>query len=252
MIAPVIADSGTGSIVVFFPHAGGSPRFFRHLAEVLPQHRVFGVTYPGRDHLIDETPVGDMQVLADRAAGELTAQFDESTEPLLLVGHSLGAFVAYETAVALRSRRSPVIVVASGQNPPTANSRGHTGRDGVFSDADVIADVVRQNPASESIWRNAELRAFFLPTVRADYRLLGDYRPSTARIDDIRVIAGSRDREIDSARVGEWQQFSKRPIEVSVVEGGHFYLDRPDTQLAQILRAATAPLQEQGGKTDHA
>lgn len=250
LIAPIIADSGVGRIVVFFPHAGGSPRFFRHLAEALPRHRVYGVTYPGRDHLIEQPPITDLHLLAERVAGELATQFGDhprlGDDAPLLVGHSLGAFVAYETAVALRRRSAAAVVVASGQNPPRPDQTGHEGS-GALSDEELIADVIRQNPASEPVWRDPELRAFFLPTVRADYRLLGSYRPSGGRIDEVRVVVGGSDQEVDRANLGEWRQFSDRAGDVTVLEGGHFYLERPDTRLARFVDRLTSSAATAGG-----
>ena len=95
LITPLFTGPRTGRTVIFFPHAGGSPRFFTHLAVAKPQHQVFGVTYPGRDHLVDATPVTDIARLSALVADELMAQYSIDDTPLILVGHSLGAFVAY-------------------------------------------------------------------------------------------------------------------------------------------------------------
>lgn len=250
LIAPLHHDVRSGGTVVFFPHAGGSPRFFAHLAAALTGCRVLGVTYPGRDHLIDAAPATAMAPLAASIARELAAQpclgYDD---PLILVGHSLGAFVAYETAAVLGALPTPrrAMVVASGQNPPLP--RPSSCPEVPRTDADIVADVIRQNPASAAIWSNPELRGFFLPVVRADYELLARYWPSRSVIDRVKVIVADRDTEVDPALLPQWQQVSRQPIEIAPVRGGHFYLSSPDTQLAEhLLRIpalATAPEGEQ-------
>ncbi|MGL5927393.1 MAG: thioesterase II family protein [Dermatophilaceae bacterium] len=241
--------------MIFFPHAGGSPRFFTHLAAAMPHCRVFGVTYPGRDHLVDAAPVTEMAPLAASIAHELATRFRAGQDdPLILVGHSLGAFVAYETAAVLGTLPAPLqtVVVASGQNPPLR--RPLEDPDVPQTDGDIVADVIRQNPASAPIWENPELRSFFLPILRADYELLGSYVPSHSVIEQINIVVADQDTEIDHASMPQWQQVSHQRIEIAVVYGGHFYLNSPDLQLAEhLLHMPTLTNVPEGGRTgDHA
>lgn len=252
LIRPLHTDARSGGIVIFFPHAGGSPRFFTHLATAMPHRRVFGATYPGRDHLVDAAPITDMASLAASIAHELATRFRAGhDDPLILVGHSLGAFVAYETAAVLSALPAPLrtVVVASGQNPPLPRPFAHP--DVPQTDGDIVADVIRQNPASAPIWENPELRAFFLPIVRADYELLGSYSPSRSVIEQVKVVIADEDAEVDRSLMPQWQQVSDRRVEVVVVHGGHFYLDSPDLQLAeQLLQIPALSNVQEGGRTD--
>lgn len=254
LVAPLVSGPSTGRVVVLFPHAGGSPRFYRHLAEAMPHQRVLAVTYPGRDHLAHEAPLADLHDLADTVAGELRRELGPDPEaPLVLVGHSLGAFAAYETAVSLGGHGTPrrAVVVASGQTAPTRSQCRRWAETTGWTDSELVADVVRQNPGSAPVWENAELRAFFLPTVRADYRLLATYRPSGACVEEVRVVVGRDDAEVDHDGLADWQQFSDRHTEVSLLDGGHFYLERPDVQLNGVLQAVLAATDPTGGD-DHA
>lgn len=252
LIRPLHTDARSGGAVIFFPHAGGSPRFFTHLAAAMPHCRVFGVTYPGRDHLVDAAPVTEMAPLATSIAHELTTRFRAGQDdPLILVGHSLGAFVAYETAAVLSASATPLrtVVVASGQNPPLRRPFEHP--DVPQTDSDIVADVIRQNPASAPIWENPELRSFFLPIVRADYELLGSYAPSQSVIEQITVVVADQDTEVDHSRMSQWQLVSHQRIKIAIVHGGHFYLDSPDLQLAQQLLQMPALTNTSGGGRAH-
>ncbi|SNV22630.1 Phenyloxazoline synthase MbtB [Dermatophilus congolensis] len=225
--------------VVLFPHAGGTPRSYRHIAAALPNMRVDAVTYPGRDHLLDRQPAPSIEAIAAEVTQELSSDTD-NTELLILVGHSLGAFIAYETTAALEELHRPqrVVLVASGQNPPLP--RGSTATAPTpTEDEDIIADIVRQNPATAQVWADPHLREFFLPAVRADYQLLHGYVPSGRLVEQIHVVAPRDDEEIDHGLIDQWQQFSRHAVPVTEVPGGHMYLENNGDLLAEVILAAS-------------
>jgi pyochelin biosynthetic protein PchC len=265
LIGPLLGDTGhdtrvvpggdRAAHIVLFPHAGSSPRALRHLATALPAHRVSAVTYPGRDHLLDMATIPDIRDLAETVAAELcedpATDHDRATAPsagpLMLFGHSLGAYVAYETAAALSRARaadstapSSTILVVSGQNPPLP--RPIDEATWPATDDEIVSDIVRQNPSSAEVWSQPELRSFFLPAARADYRLLRGYVPGGTTVEQVHVVVGDRDEEVDSGRLPRWQEFSRRRITITTLSGGHLYLESPDTQLAEVLeRLLIAP-----------
>lgn len=224
--------------VVVFPHAGGSPRFFHHWGPVLPATTVVGVTYPGRDERAEESyadnPDGDDLVgLARSAANAITKA--GITAPVL-VGHSMGAYVAYETAAALtRDGAADLRLVVSGQNPPEHRPSTTLHR---RDDADLIADVVRQNPRSAALWQVEELRSMFLPAVREDYRLIETYLPTTTTVAEILVCHGHRDPEVSPDQLAGWRGYTERLHPPAVLAGDHFYLQAPDVQLPRLLAAS--------------
>lgn len=225
------ATDGTATVVVF-PHAGGSPRFFLPWRDRLPATYLLGVTYPGRDHRMDAPPAPSLRALAAEVATELAARAE--ARPVTLVGHSLGGWIAYETAVRLAASTAAedLRLVVSGQNPPTV--RPDTALHAAPDDA-LIEDVVRQNPGNAEIWTVPELCRLFLPSVRQDYRLLETYVPSLEVVPRIQVVLGDEDREVCRERTGEWARFSREPLVTTEVAGPHFYLAPPDTQLPSLL-----------------
>nr|WP_277628435.1 alpha/beta fold hydrolase [Arsenicicoccus dermatophilus] len=237
---PGAPDPGPGSSVVLFPYAGGAPRAYQHVAGHLRDHRVDAVTYPGRDHLLDTGEASSIQTLARQVADEVLSRPDADDSTVLLVGHSLGAFVAYETALALAGaeRHSRVVLVASGQNPPLP--RGTVPVPCPMTDTEIVADIVRQNPASRQVWADEALRDFFLPAVRADYRLLREYRPSGGAVEEVHLVVADDDTEVDHSVVGRWQEFSHRALRVTRVSGGHMYLQQDGRLLAAVVQAAVA------------
>lgn len=224
--------------VVVFPHAGGSPRFFLHWGQVLPATTLIGVTYPGRDARAEQTyadcPHGSDLVGLARSAAE-SIERARLTAPVL-VGHSFGAYIAYETAAVLtRNGAQGVRLVVSGQNPPEHRAMTTLHR---ADDAELIADMVRQNRRSAAVWEDDNLRAIFLPAAREDYRLLETYVPTMSAVAEILVCYGDRDPEVSSVKAAGWHRYAARAHPPAVLAGGHFYLQAPDRQLPRRLAAS--------------
>ncbi|WLI75263.1 alpha/beta fold hydrolase [Kosakonia sp. H02] len=221
--------------VVVFPHAGGSPRFYAHWARVFTGHPFWGVTYPGRDARLSEAAPATLQALAQACAYKLDPLLDKSA-PALLIGHSMGAWVAWEAARWLEQMtpERPLITVVSGQNPPDCPPKTRLHQQ---DDAVLIADMNRQNPASSALWQNPELCQLFLPAVREDYRLMETYRAEPGTVANLTVVYGEDDREIDPAAIARWRNASRGVFRSTTLLGGHFYLAAPNLALAHYLRA---------------
>ncbi|GAA4997387.1 thioesterase II family protein [Actinopolymorpha pittospori] len=221
--------------VVVFPHAGGSPRFFQHWRTVLPTTTLVGVTYPGRDTRLDESyadnPYGDDLLGLARSAADAISHAGIASP--VLVGHSMGAYVAYEVAAALtRAGTTAVRVAVCGQNPP--EDRPTTALH-LADDADLVADMVRQDPDSAPLWQLDDVRSMFLPAVREDYRLLETYTPTATVVAELLVCHGDRDHEVSPDRLDGWRRHATRFHPPVALSGGHFFLKAPDAQLPRQL-----------------
>ncbi|MEV5826843.1 alpha/beta fold hydrolase [Spirillospora sp. NPDC052242] len=235
MLTAVHRGAPGSPTVVVFPHAGGSPRFFQHWGAVLRATDLVGVTYPGRDARIDDSyadnPYGDDLVGLARSAADAIGRAGIASP--VLVGHSMGAYVAYEAAAALtRAGATDVRLVVSGQDSP--EDRPTTALH-LADDADLVADMVRQDPDSAPLWQVDELRAMFLPAVREDYRLLETYTPTATAVAELLVCYGDRDHEVRPDRLDGWRRCAARFHPPVALSGGHFFLKAPDTQLPRLL-----------------
>lgn len=154
-----------------FPHAGGSASFFRSWSERLPPDiDLLALQYPGREDRFNEAPATRLEDLADGAALALR---DFADAPLALFGHSLGAALAYETALRLESAGAPLRHLFVSAHPAPHRQRGGALHRG--DEAALLEDVRRQGGASELL-EDADLRALFLPILRADYQAIETYR----------------------------------------------------------------------------
>ncbi|HIE1878718.1 TPA: thioesterase II family protein [Pseudomonas aeruginosa] len=197
-----------------FPHAGGSASFFRSWSERLPPDiDLLALQYPGREDRFNEAPATRLEDLADGAALALR---DFADAPLALFGHSLGAALAYETALRLESAGAPLRHLFVSAHPAPHRQRGGALHRG--DEAALLEDVRRQGGASELL-EDADLRALFLPILRADYQAIETYRRAQA-----------------------WSDASRTPARLRHFPGGHFYLSEGrDAVIEHLLRRLAHP-----------
>lgn len=231
-------DAACAMKLVCFPHAGGTANAYRTWPLGLPSDiSVLAVRYPGReDRLGDPLPSG-LEALADEIAdvlGEVT------THRLVLFGHSMGASVAHEVALRLQGRgRAPAALCVSGRQPPHAL---HDQRKLFGPDEKIIADVVRFDASRAVVFADPALREMVLPSVRADYRMVDDYRGGRRPPLDCPIYgyAGADDPEVTPERMRGWADMTHGAFRLLVLPGGHFYLRAEEAALLADLSDALA------------
>ncbi|WP_406724092.1 alpha/beta fold hydrolase [Streptomyces sp. GD-15H] len=208
--------------VVFFPHAGGSASFYRPLARALPEHvEALIVQYPGREDRSREQPCGSMDELAE-ALAKVLEQLDD--KPVWYFGHSMGASVAHEVTRRLTAADGarPGQLIVSGR-PGPARQRP----DNKYLDDDRLwADVCALGGTDSRLLAMPEIRAVALPSLRADYRLIGTYEPALGTDLDLPVTIcfGDRDPEVGLDDAEAWRAVTTGPFAVATFPGDHFYL----------------------------
>lgn len=173
-----------------------------------------------------------------RALGELLS---ERPMPYLVLGHSMGAAVAYEVCRELehRGERLPAQLIVSACEAP---ARQRPGRLHLASDERLREELVRLGGTRGGLAEHPELGELILPAVRGDYALIETWRPSPARAPlpvPIAAWFGADDTELDAEDAGAWRSESSRAFAQRAFPGGHFYLvaeeDRVLEELVQTL-----------------
>ncbi|MBG0567805.1 thioesterase [Actinoplanes sp. NEAU-A11] len=198
------------------------------------------VCYPGRESRFGEPYAADWEELA----GEVTESLASFVHrPYVLVGHSMGGWLAFDVAARLRrsARPGPYALVVSASEPPSqwADQQSHLplATDPDESLLDWMRDTGQVSPV---ILAEPDLREMAVDLLRADLRVSYSYRysPGTVLDLDINVLFGTEDPVADRAAVQGWQALTRGRCVVTELPGGHFYT--PDVW-AGLPRHMTIP-----------
>ncbi|MFJ8211219.1 thioesterase II family protein [Streptomyces sp. NPDC096033] len=229
-------------------HAGGSHLPYRHWPAGLPDSwDVRLLDAPGHGFLLDLPPLDDAGRLADFL---LNAVEPELTCPYALFGHSMGALVAYEMTrrAAGRGLPLPVWVGVSARTAPQPAGPAEPYHE--LPDAELRTRLNLLGGTPDGIFDDPELWAVFEPVIRADLRLVEEWRPGPGAGPlpvALSAFAGAGDAHASPARMAGWEAYTERFQGLRVLDGGHFYFqDDPRPLLRLVERDATAALDAAG------
>ncbi|MCX5418119.1 thioesterase II family protein [Streptomyces sp. NBC_00078] len=233
--------------VLVVPHAGGGSGTAKPLRAALPDDcLVAGVVFGGRESRFpDEPPTRLTDLVEDTvtAAEEATALTGRT--PVLL-GQCSGALVAWLASIELarRGRPAPGLVVVSRSAPAWPGELP----DATGSDGDFLRQVTDMGGVPEEVAAMPELLDLLLPSLRADFTALADWRPERtdpAAASPVPALAlyAPDDPGCPVESVEAW-----RPcvggLDVAPVKGGHLLLATNAGGVAERLTAwlsQTAP-----------
>ncbi|MFG2328997.1 thioesterase II family protein [Streptomyces sp. NPDC048604] len=235
------AAQAPGVRLVCFPYAGGSAAAFRLMTRELPPEaadvEVLAVQYPGRQDRHREPPLPTIEALADAVVQELAA-YEAPETPLVLLGHSMGALVAYEAA----RRLAPAGLIVSGRQGPSVP---RPSRDEPLDDDAILALVRRLDGPGTSALDHPEVLRLALPSLRADFNAVRTYvhRPAPRLACPVTALTGAKDRHVTESDAAAWRHETTGPFTLELVDGGHFFLhENPaayGTEVGKALAALT-------------
>lgn len=210
-------------------HAGGDARKFVEWQESLADvTELVAVTPAGKDG-IDDT--------CDRVA-EAIAQ--DSGQPFVLFGHSLGALIAFE--VARRLDTGPCHLIASGCAAPSKLPSPRMTWMATLEGQRFAEAVEQYGGLHPDVLADPDLQEIMLPAVRADFELVAGYQYRAGQPLPLKIslINGREDPHIQPEDLVGWSRESVADPEFYWSVGGHFYFaDRPEDAIDVIRRAAS-------------
>lgn len=218
------------------PHAGAGASAYRGWRGRLPGVAdVVPVQPPGRESRAGEAPEWSMIALAGRLFEPLRRRI--GGRPYAIFGHSMGALLGYEVAVALSAvGRPPALLAVSGapapQLPVNIDKPVHR-----MSEDELVSHLRKLAGTPDSLLTNADLIDLVVPTMRADFATCETYvHPPHPVLDvPLLVLGGTEDPGVPVETLHAWRERTTAGCAVHTFPGDHFYhLNRTGEVLSLI------------------
>jgi surfactin synthase thioesterase subunit len=229
--------------LVCFHHAGGGSASFHPLRRRLTALGV-GATLttaelPGRGSRSGAPRYVDADACVRGLADELD---DLLSRNHVLLGHSMGALLAYSLAQQRIScgLRAPEAVIVVAYPAPHLRGSVHDLHHG--DDHELATELARFGGLPAEILSRPEWLELLIPTVREDLRICQSYRPSDEPpLPCPLYIFGGRDDPLaPQESLGAWSRHSALPQPVRLFAGDHFLFREPDPELVVAIARVVA------------
>jgi surfactin synthase thioesterase subunit len=220
------------------PCAGTGATMYLRWRHQLPRWiELVPVELPGRGMRMGERFVETYDAQVARICAEQASAMHGS---FAILGHSMGALLAYGVVQRLRAigRPLPLALFASGSSAPS--QRDPDRLPDTHDEAALIADLRKQGGTPAEVFASAELMRITLDTLGADYRVCQsfEYTADAPLPMPLHVFAGRQD-DIDAARIEAWSAHAGGAFTLDWFDGGHFFIRQHE---AAFLAALTRRL----------
>ena len=225
-----MTGAGQKPLLIMFPFAGGSTYSYRGIIEPLEG------TY---DIICTELPDRTRIHSLDDAAAMVFNNWIRVLRldrPYVLYGHSMGAMLAYLVlkSIIRNNLPQPVHLMVSGCSAPCCrNRKTYSER----SSSEFWGKLRAMGGMPEMVLLNNELREYFEPVLRFDFKLIEKYRyvPTSPVSMPVSVLSGSGEM-MDPESLSLWQKETTLPVRFITMEGDHFFIFSQAARVISCLK----------------
>lgn len=243
-LRPAEADPEARARLFLFHHAGASAAAYASwTAHLTSDISAQAVQLPGRQERSCETPYTRLEPLVGAVADVIGPDLDE--RPYALFGHSMGALLAFRTAVALTVRGwpAPVLLAVSGWAPEGFSPLEPPVDDEYTPPAQLALTAMRGlgDALPPEIEGDPDTLSAVARAMVADTSVCAGYRDDGAGVAcAIVAYAGRDDPLLEPGAMRSWAARTPRYLGCRTFLGRHYYLREHAAtvaaELAQLLR----------------
>lgn len=237
--------------LICLPYAGAGPSIFNTWRPLLQGSvQMLQPSMAGKEKRFAQAPLRDIGAQVTDIAAQIQEQLShQSTTPIIVFGHSLGAILAYELSRLLESELATRIVhlVVSGSASPLLKRRGKaTG----LSDDEFVREVESLAGYSHPALADKDMRGLLLPALRADVEMHESYLHGWATPSDINItcLHGKQDQVVHADEAKQWREITQGSVDLLDVDGGHMFWVEEPALLVNTIKTIAANIVVQGVK----
>lgn len=204
-----------------FPCAGGDVTMFRDWYQYLPDTEVWCANLPGRGVLTSMPYPDSFAGLIQPFIAELSNDFAD--RPIMLLGHSFGALLAYALAIDMQRNNVPAdaLLVCARRGPERKGRYDFSA----MSDQQVLDKLIEMNSIPDELMQSEELLSFYLQVIIRDL-VLNETIVSTDQplAIPLYIYAGQQDAVVSPEDIAAWQTVTTGTVVQRDFPGDHLFI----------------------------
>jgi len=178
----------------------------------------------------------NFQEVVETLSNEIN-QYVNKDERYFIFGHSMGALLALEIYYERLKKKEglPNALFLSGCKPPF-----------LFEKRNVISNLPTEELKNElrikggtpeEVLASNVLMDYFLPMIRADFKLLEEYQFNLeyTKVHCPIVILGGTEDKIEKSELLQWQSLAHDPITLHMFKGNHFFIHSYPKEITKLI-----------------
>ncbi len=225
--------------LICLPYAGGALSFFKSWKEILDTGiKILPIELSGRGTRYDEPCPNSIDEVIDDIFPMVKEEI-ESGIPYAIFGHSLGTLVAFELVKRIQVEEipNPLHIFFSGRATP--DIKDNSLELAVKPDEYFLEELKKYPGIPVEIIKYPELLKYFLPVMRVDLQLVGEYTPKRSIRNevpcDISVLFGEKDHNYKLEDVKRWSTVTSADSTFYYFNGGHFFIGEYTDEVVEII-----------------
>ncbi len=226
--------------LICVPHAGAGASIYRRWRDYLPEWiELYALQLPGREERLGQPPIqewSDLQTACSKLFGQ------NSTMPIAVFGHSLGALIAIEIArqIQLVAPKALQRVFLSGRPAPEPEQFGLD----IPNDITIFKNwMVERFGRFDEAMEDKEIADLMLPIMLNDVKLLNSYTCQNMEklAVNVSIFLGLDDPSTSPVNLKRWADITTGSSEFYEIPGGHLFHMNQAKTVVQSIEETLAP-----------